>query len=72
MDRGAWWAPVLGVTKSQTQLSMCRTAAQVRRLIGPYNVPAETPVSVSTESPTENQYRVNTENQDGMLGTERS
>ena len=21
MDRGAWWAPVYGVTKSQTQLS---------------------------------------------------
>ena len=21
MDRGAWWAPVLGITKRQTQLS---------------------------------------------------
>ena len=37
------------------------------QMIEPHNMPAETPVLVSTESPTANQYRINTENQDGML-----
>ena len=32
MDRGAWWATVLGVAKSQTQLSNYHTHQQCRRV----------------------------------------
>ena len=31
MDRGAWWATVHGVAKSQTQLKQLSTTAQARR-----------------------------------------
>ena len=29
MDRGAWWATVYGVTKSQTQMNVTNTHTQI-------------------------------------------